>query len=162
MVQGARDGISQCKPGPAEKSENILVFYQKAPLYNPQFTYGNHTTESMPAAAPARTMENLSGRAPSPAMGGAIREMCFLFPTVTGGIHPTQSPWSCASISSRPTPGPASCWLTSARAPAQPPLPPSMWAAALSAFETAPAFYAAASERIRVARAAVKSGEKGV
>ena len=29
-------------------------------------------------------------------------------------------------------------------------------------FETAPAFYAAASERIRVARSAVEAGEKGV
>ena len=29
-------------------------------------------------------------------------------------------------------------------------------------FETAPAFYAAASERIRVARLAVEAGEKGV
>ena len=54
-------------------------------IKKPRFTIrslltASRTAASMPAAAPARTMENSSGRAPSPAMGGAIREMCCLSP----------------------------------------------------------------------------------
>ena len=33
-------GFLNANRAPLKKSENILVFYQKAPLYNPQFTYG--------------------------------------------------------------------------------------------------------------------------
>ena len=34
-------GFLNANRAPLKKSENILVFYQKSPVYNPQFTYGN-------------------------------------------------------------------------------------------------------------------------
>ena len=74
------DGISQCNRAPLKKSENILVFYQKARFTIRSLLTASRTAASMPAAAPARTMENSSGKAPSPAMGGAILEMCCLSP----------------------------------------------------------------------------------
>lgn len=40
MVQKPLHRISQRKAGSAKKTENILVFYQKLPLYNPQFEQG--------------------------------------------------------------------------------------------------------------------------
>ena len=33
-------GFLNANRAPLKKSENILVFYQKSPVYNPQFTYG--------------------------------------------------------------------------------------------------------------------------
>ena len=33
-------GFLNARRAPLKKTENILVFYQKLPLYNPQFTYG--------------------------------------------------------------------------------------------------------------------------
>ena len=33
-------GFLNANRAPLKKSENILVFYQKPPVYNPQFTYG--------------------------------------------------------------------------------------------------------------------------
>ena len=64
-------GFLNANRAPLKKSENILVC---------SLLTASRTAVSMPAAEPARTMENSSGRAPSPAMGGAIREMCCLFP----------------------------------------------------------------------------------
>ena len=33
-------GFLNANRAPLKKSENILVFYQKSPVYHPQFTYG--------------------------------------------------------------------------------------------------------------------------
>ena len=37
-------GFLNANRAPLKKSENILVFYQKSPVYNPQFTYGKPYT----------------------------------------------------------------------------------------------------------------------
>ena len=122
-------GFLNANRAPLKKSENILVFYQKAPLYNPQFTYGK----------PYSRVHARSGTSPND--GKFERQSSESsdgrrYPgNVQAASIPHKSPWSCASISSRPTPGPASWWPTSARAPVQPPLPPSMLAAASSALK---------------------------
>ena len=83
-------------------------------------------------------------------------------PTVTGGIHPTQKPVELCEyfIKTYTRPGELVADICAGSGTTA--------VAALNAgrrfvcFETAPAFYAAASERIRVARLAVEAGEKGV
>lgn len=45
-------GFLNANRAPLKKSENILVFYQKSPVYHPQFTYGKpytrtHTSSGM-------------------------------------------------------------------------------------------------------------------
>lgn len=83
-------------------------------------------------------------------------------PTVTGGIHPTQKPVELCEyfIKTYTRPGELVADICAGSGTTA--------VAALNAgrrfvcFETAPAFYAAASERIRVARSAVEAGEKGV
>ena len=47
-------GFLNANRAPLKKSENILVFYQKSPVYHPQFTYGKpytrtHTSSGMSA-----------------------------------------------------------------------------------------------------------------
>ena len=82
-------GFLNARRAPLKRTENILVFYQKLPYYNPQFEQGK----------------------------------------------PRRNPWSCASISSRPTPGPGRWWRTSAPGAALPLLPPSTRAAVLYALK---------------------------
>ena len=71
-------GFLNANRAPLKKSENILVFYQKSPVYNPQFTYSKPYTVFIPEAVQAPTMGNLNGRAPSPTMAAAIPEMYYL------------------------------------------------------------------------------------
>ena len=55
-------GFLNANRAPLKKSENILVFYQKSPVYNPQFTYGKPYTRVHSRSVQAPTMENLNGR----------------------------------------------------------------------------------------------------
>ncbi|MEA5142007.1 MAG: site-specific DNA-methyltransferase [Oscillibacter sp.] len=85
-------GFLNANRAPLKKSENILVFYQKAPDYYPQFTYG----------IPYQKIHSLSGTSPnygkfersgSESSDGRRYPGNVLFvPTVTGSIHPTQKP----------------------------------------------------------------------
>ena len=92
-------GFLNARRAPLKKTENILVFYQKLPLYNPQFEQG-------------KPYKKIAGNRGDSTNYGKFQ-------------------WSCASISSRPIPGPARWWRTSALAPAQRRWPPSTQAAAL-------------------------------
>ena len=69
-------GFLNANRAPLKKSENILVFYQKSPVYHPQFTYGEPYRKTNPAAGAVPTTASLNGQAQSPATGGVIREMC--------------------------------------------------------------------------------------
>ena len=77
-------------------------------------------------------MENSSAPQAARRTACAFRGMCSRSPPSSAPSTPRRSRWPCASISSRPTPGPASWWRTSARAPAQRRWPPSTRAAASS------------------------------
>ena len=134
-------GFLNARRAPLKKTENILVFYQKLPLYNPQFEQGKPYKRS------------LTNNGDSPNYGKFVRTTggsedglrfpgnVLTFPTVQRTVHPTQKPVALCeyfiktytrSISSRPTPAPASWWRTSARAPAQRRWPPSTRAATSS------------------------------
>ena len=125
-------GFLNARRAPLKKTENILVFYQKLPLYNPQFEQGKPYKRS------------LTNNGDSPNYGKFVRttggsEDGLRFPGNVLTFPPSSAPstlrrsrWPCASISSRPIPGPASWWRTSARAPAQRRWPPSIRAAASS------------------------------
>ena len=117
-------GFLNANRAPLKKSENILAFYQKPPIYNPQFTYGE----------PYRKTHARSGSSPNYGKfervgiesndGRRYPSNVLFVPTVSGGIHPThKSLWSCVSISSKPILTKARWWLTSAPAPTQLPLP---------------------------------------
>ena len=91
-------GFLNANRAPLKKSENILVFYQKSPVYNPQFTYGKPYAAFIPEAVQAPTMGNLNGRDRSPTMAAAIPEMYFLCLRCPAASTPRRSPWSSASI----------------------------------------------------------------
>ena len=156
--------LSQRPPRPTEKDGEHPGYSIRSSLFitrslNRGKPYKRSLTNN---GGQARTMENSSVPRAARRMACAFRGTCSRSLPSSAPSTPRRSRWPCASISSRPTPAPASWWRTSARAPAQRRWPPSTRGRRFICFETVPAYYAAASERIRVAGAAVEAGEKGV
>ena len=77
-VKAKATGFLNANRAPLKKTENILVFYQKPPVYHPQFTYGSRTKRFIPKAAAVPTTASLSGQPRHPTMGGAIPQMCCM------------------------------------------------------------------------------------
>ena len=85
-------GFLNARRAPLKKTENILVFYQKLPLYNPQFEQGKPYKRS------------LTNNGDSPNYGKFVRTTggsedglrfpgnVLTFPTVQRTVHPTQKP----------------------------------------------------------------------
>ena len=104
-------GFLNANRAPLKKSENILVFYQKSPVYHPQFTYGEPYRKTNPRSGCSTNYGKFERTGSESSDGRRYPGNVLFVPTVTGGIHPTQKPvelW----------------WRTSARAAARLPLPP--------------------------------------
>ena len=69
-------GFLNANRAPLKKSENILVFYQKAPVYNPQFTYGKPYARTHTRSGTSSNYGKFERQ--STESNGVIREMCFL------------------------------------------------------------------------------------
>jgi len=85
-------GFLNARRMPLKKSENILVFYQKMPLYNPQFEYREpylRTHTSMGLSSNYGKFTRSGSESPD---GRRFPGNVIQFPTVTNGIHPTQKP----------------------------------------------------------------------
>lgn len=155
-------GFLNARRAPLKKTENILVFYQKLPLYNPQFEQGK----------PYKKIA--SQRDQSPNYGKFVRSgsgsedgrrfpgNLLSFQTVAHTVHPTQKPVELCEylIKTYTAPGQVVADICAGSGTTA--------IAALNTgreficFETAPAFYGPATERITQARAAVAAGGKGV
>ena len=155
-------GFLNARRAPLKRTENILVFYQKLPYYDPQFEQGK------PYKKISRTGDN------SPNYGKFLRSSSgsedglrfpgnlLSFSSVQRTVHPTQKPVELCEylIKTYTRPGEVVADICAGSG-----------TTAVSAlntgrrfvcFETAPAFYAPATERIRLADEAVKAGQKGV
>ena len=156
-------GFLNARRAPLKKTENILVFYQKLPLYQPQFEQGKPYGTSARRARSAPTTANISPVGTVPRTGGGSLEMCWPLRLSSTPSTPRKSRWSCASILSALTPGPASWWRTSARAPARRRWPPSTRAAGTSALKrpqlSSPLLTSASARRGRPWRGAKKECE---
>ena len=155
-------GFLNARRAPLKRTENILVFYQKLPYYDPQFEQGK------PYKKISRTGDN------SPNYGKFLRSSSgsedglrfpgnlLSFSSVQRTVHPTQKPVELCEylIKTYTRPGEVVADICAGSGTTA--------VAALNmgrrfvCFETAPAFYAPATERIRLATEAVKAGQKGV
>ena len=155
-------GFLNARRAPLKKSENILVFYQKSPVYNPQFEQGE----------PYRKICRTSGNSPNYGKfvrsGGGSEDgrrfpgNVLAFPTVAHTVHPTQKPVELCEyfIKTYTNEGEVVADICAGSGTTA--------VAALNTgrrficFETAPAIYSLALERISRAREAVAQGGKGV
>ena len=153
-------GFLNANRAPLKKSENILVFYQKSPVYHPQFTYGEPYRKTNPRSGCSTNYGKFERTGSESSDGRRYPGNVLFVPTVTGGIHPTQKPVELCEyfIKTYTDEGAVVADICAGSG--------STAVAALNTgrrficFETVPAYYAAASERIRAARAAVEAGEK--
>ena len=115
-------GFLNARRAPLKRTENILVFYQKLPYYDPQFEQGKPykkiSREGSNSPNYGKFLRSSSGS------GEVVADICAGSGTTAVAAVNTGRRFVC--------------------------------------FETAPAFYAPATERIRLATEAVKAGQKGV
>ena len=155
-------GFLNARRAPLKRTENILVFYQKLPYYDPQFEQGK----------PYKKTADRGGNSPNYGKfvrsgGGSEDGLRFpgnllTFPSVQRTVHPTQKPVELCEyfIKTYTRPGEVVADICAGSGTTA--------VAAVNTgrrficFETAPAFYAPATERIRLAQAAAEAGEKGV
>ena len=184
-------GHLNAKRMPMRAHENILIFYRRQPTYNPQKTDGHQPVNSYTHYIDTQNRTEIYQKATKEVKGGGntdryprsvvkgpsdkqtshlhptqkpvwLCERLVLTYTNPGGIHPTQKPVELCEYLIR-------TYTRSGELVAD--ICVGSGTTAIAAinterrfvcFETAPSFYAAASERIRAAQAVKSSGEKGV
>ena len=85
-------GFLNANRAPLKKSENILVFFQKSPVYNPQFTYGKPYTRVHSRSGTSSNYGKFERQGSESNDGRRYPGNVLFVPTVSGGIHPTQKP----------------------------------------------------------------------
>ena len=155
-------GFLNARRAPLKKTENILVFYQKLPIYHPQFEQG----------APYKAACQHSGNSPNYGKfvrsGGGSEDgrrfpgNVLMFPTVQRTIHPTQKPVALCEYLIRTYTDEGQVVADICAGSATTAVAALNTGRRFICFETAPAIYAPALERIEQTRAAVAGGGKGV
>ena len=153
-------GFLNARRAPLKKTENILVFYQKSPAYFPQFEQGK----------PYKKIHRCSGNSPNygkfertsgESDGRRFPGNVLAFPTVTTTVHPTQKPVALCEYLIRTYTRPGEVVADICAGSGTTAVAALNTGRRFVCFETAPAFYGPATERIRRAREAVASGGKG-
>ena len=85
-------GFLNARRAPLKKTENILVFYQKSPVYHPQFTYGEPYRKTNPRSGCSTNYGKFERTGSESSDGRRYPGNVLFVPTVTGGVHPTQKP----------------------------------------------------------------------
>ena len=155
-------GFLNANRAPLKKSENILVFYQKSPVYNPQFTYGKPYTRVHSRSGTSSNYGKFERQGSESNDGRRYPGNVLFVPTVSGGIHPTQKPVELCEYLIRTYTRPGELVADICVGSGTTAIAAINTERRFVCFETAPSFYAAASERIRAAQAVKSSGEKGV
>lgn len=155
-------GFLNAKRAPLKKSENILVFYQKAPDYYPQFTYGEPYRKAHARSGTSANYGKFERQSSESSDGRRYPGNVLAFQTVAHTVHPTQKPVDLCEylIKTYTREGQVVADICAGSGTTA--------IAALNtgrryiAFENAPAFYGPATERVEQARLAVAVGGKGV
>ena len=155
-------GFLNANRAPLKKSENILVFYQKSPVYNPQFTYGKPYARVHSRSGTSSNYGKFERQGSESNDGRRYPGNVLFVPTVSGGIHPTQKPVELCEYLIRTYTHPGELVADICAGSGTTAIAAINTERRFVCFETAPSFYAAASERIRAAQAVKSSGEKGV
>ena len=155
-------GFLNANRAPLKKSENILVFYQKPPIYNPQFTYGEPYRKTHARSGSSPNYGKFERVGTESSDGRRYPSNVLFVPTVSHTIHPTQKPVELCEylIQTYTNEGEVVADICAGSGTTA--------VAALNTgrrficFENAPVFYGPAVERIEQARLAVAGGGKGV
>ena len=155
-------GFLNANRAPLKKTENILVFYQKAPAYFPQFTYGEPYSKVHARSGTSPNYGKFERQGSESSDGRRYPSNVLFVQTVAHTMHPTQKPVELCEylIKTYTREGEVVADICAGSGTTA--------IAALNTgrrfvcFETAPAIYGPAAQRIEQARLAVGRGEKGV
>ncbi len=154
-------GFLNARRAPLKKSENILVFYRKPPLYDPQFEQGE----------PYKKIHRRSGNSPNygkfertsgESDGRRFPGNVLAFPTVANAVHPTQKPVSLCEYFIRTYTRPGEVVADICAGSGTTAVAAVNTGRRYICFENAPAFYGPAAERVCRAEEAVAQGGKGL
>lgn len=155
-------GFLNARRMPLKKSENILVFYQKLPTYNPQFEQGApYRKISGPGSQSSNYGKFLRTEAHSN-NGRRYPGNVLAFPTVQRTVHPTQKPVELCEYFIRTYTNEGEVVADICAGSGTTAVAALNTGRRFICFETAPAIYAHALERVAQAREAVAGGGKGV
>ena len=129
-----------------------MAFYQKSPVYNPQFTYGKPYTRVHSRSGTSSNYGKFERQGSESNDGRRYPGNVLFVPTVSGGIHPTQKPVELCEYLIRTYTRPGELVADICVGSGTTAIAAINTERRFVCFETAPAFYAAASERIRAAR----------
>ena len=161
MVQIPGNGLSQCQRAPLKKSENILVFYQKSPVYHPQFTYGEPYRKTNPRSGCSTNYGKFERTGSESSDGRRYPGNVLFVPTVTGGIHPTQKPVELCEYFIKTYTDEGAVVADICAGSGTTAVAAMNTGRRFICFENAPSIYTIAAQRIEQARLAVAGGGKG-
>ena len=154
-------GFLNARRAPLKKSENILVFYRKSPLYDPQYEQGEPYKKIHRQSGNSSNygkFERTSGESDGRRFPGNV----LAFPTVANAVHPTQKPVSLCEYFIRTYTRPGEVVADICAGSGTTAVAAVNTGRRYICFENAPAFYGPAAERVRRAEEAVAQGGKGL
>ena len=154
-------GFLNANRAPLKKSENILVFYQKSPVYHPQFTYGEPYRKTNPRSGCSTNYGKFERTGSESSDGRRYPGNVLFVPTVTGGIHPTQKPVELCEYFIKTYTDEGEVVADICAGSGTTAVAAMNTSRRFICFENAPSIYTIAAQRIEQARLAMAMGEKG-
>ena len=154
-------GFLNANRAPLKKSENILVFYQKSPVYHPQFTYGEPYRKTNPRSGCSTNYGKFKRTGSESSDGRRYPGNVLFVPTVTGGIHPTQKPVELCEYFIKTYTDEGEVVADICAGSGTTAVAAMNTSRRFICFENAPSIYTIAAQRIEQARLAMAMGEKG-
>ena len=154
-------GFLNANRAPLKKSENILVFYQKSPVYHPQFTYGEPYRKTNPRSGCSTNYGKFERTGSESSDGRRYPGNVLFVPTVTGGIHPTQKPVELCEYFIKTYTDEGEVVADICAGSGTTAVAAMNTSRRFICFENAPSIYTIAAQRIEQARLAVAGGGKG-
>ncbi|MFR1595852.1 MAG: DNA-methyltransferase [Oscillospiraceae bacterium] len=154
-------GFLNANRAPLKKSENILVFYQKSPVYHPQFTYGEPYRKTNPRSGCSTNYGKFERTGSESSDGRRYPGNVLFVPTVTGGVHPTQKPVELCEYFIKTYTDEGAVVADICAGSGTTAVAAMNTSRRFICFENAPSIYTIATQRIEQARLAMAGGGKG-
>ena len=155
-------GFLNANRAPLKKTENILVFYQKLPLYQPQFEQGKPYQRITKTSGLSSNYGKFIRSGASSEDGRRFPGNVLAFSSVQRTLHPTQKPVELCEYFIRTYTRPGELVADICAGSGTTAVAAINTGRRYICFETAPAIFSTADQRIREAEEAVAQGGKGV
>ena len=155
-------GFLNANRAPLKKSENILVFYRKAPAYFPQFTYGEPYSKVHARGGSSPNYGRFQRQSSESGDGRRYPGNVLFVQTVAHTLHPTQKPVALCEYLIRTYTRPGEVVADICAGSGTTAVAALNTGRRFICFETAPAIYGTAARRVEQARLAVAGGGKGM